>query len=73
MLSMVGAVNVGSIGASGVVRFGDSYRVSPEITHKTSAGAGAFNTGDFITVDTISSVTNVNDADISDQNNIGNA
>lgn len=73
MLSVVGAVNVSHVGASGVIRFGDSYRISPKIASKSSAGSGSFNTGDFIRVDNIISVTNDNDGDISDQNQTGNA
>lgn len=71
MPGVVGAINVNSV--EGVVRFGDSVAISPKYTEKVYRGSGASNTGDFIRVDNINSVTNVNDADISDQNQIGNA
>lgn len=73
MPGVVGAINVSRVSPVSVVSFGDSYTISPKVGTKTYQGAGSGNTGNFMRVDSIKSVTNINDADISDQNKIGNA
>ncbi|QFT88316.1 putative spore germination protein GerPA [Bacillus sp. THAF10] len=67
MPAIVGAVNVNSIGNSGVFQIGDVFQMSLASTAKTFAGAGSFNTGDYITVSNTNSQTNTYDGDAVDQ------
>jgi spore germination protein PF len=68
MPSLIGAIKINSVGGSSVVNFGDSFKNAPSSSAKTNAGAGGFNTGDFIQTNTGFSSTNTGDPDISDQN-----
>lgn len=68
MPAIVGAVKVNSIGNSGVFNIGDVYRLSPQSTAKTFAGAGSFITGDYLRVRNERSTTNTYDQDAADQN-----
>ncbi|MGM9927234.1 MAG: spore germination protein [Bacillus sp. (in: firmicutes)] len=52
MPAIVGAIQVVSIGSSGVFHVGDVYKISPVSTAKTYAGAGSFNTGESLSVQT---------------------
>lgn len=67
MPAIVGAVNVNSIGNSGIFHIGDVFQMSPTSVAKTFAGAGSFNTGDAITVSNTNSQTNTYDQDVADQ------
>ncbi|MBM4764201.1 spore germination protein [Bacillus sp. B15-48] len=73
MPAIVGAVQVISIGSSGVFNIGDVYRVMPISSAKTFSGAGSFNTGDAITLHNNQSSTNTFDQDTFDQGNYFNA
>lgn len=72
MPAIVGAINVVSIGSSGVVNIGDVYSISPISSAKTFAGAGSFNTGDNMTVTNYNSNTITYDQDAADQLLMGN-
>jgi spore germination protein PA len=65
MPAIVGAVQVMSIGSSGVFHIGDVFKISPASTTKTFAG-GSFNTGDLSLYNNQSS-TNTYDGDLTDQ------
>ncbi|MDQ0217569.1 spore germination protein [Peribacillus cavernae] len=67
MPAIVGAVQVMSIGSSGVFNIGDVFKISPASTSKTFAGAGSFNTGEQISLYNNQSSTNTFDSDVSDQ------
>ncbi|MBM7586478.1 spore germination protein PA [Bacillus pakistanensis] len=67
MPAFVGAVQVISVGSSGVVHIGDVFQINPVSTAKTFAGAGSFVTGDGISVYNENSVTYTIDDDVSDQ------
>ncbi|MBY0095294.1 spore germination protein [Mesobacillus maritimus] len=73
MPAIVGAVQVISIGSSGVFNIGDAYKIMPVSTAKTFSGAGSFNTGDAITLYNNRSSTNTFDQDGVDQGNYFNA
>lgn len=73
MPAIVGAVQVISIGSSGVFHIGDAYKVMPVSTAKTFSGAGSFNTGDAITLYNNQSSTNTYDQDSIDQGILFNA
>ncbi|MFD1737247.1 spore germination protein [Bacillus salitolerans] len=66
MPSLVGSINITSVGG-GTFTVGDVFRISPDDSGFTTSGSGGFNTGDFMVVSNKKSVTNTNDADISDQ------
>ncbi|WP_100407428.1 spore germination protein [Bacillus solitudinis] len=68
MPAIVGAVKVISIGSSGVFNIGDVFTLSPSGTAKTFAGAGSFNTGDYLKVRNFHSVTKTYDQDANDSN-----
>ncbi|SDH49609.1 spore germination protein [Alteribacillus bidgolensis] len=68
MPAIVGAVKVINVGGSGVFNIGDVFTISPDSAVKTFAGAGSFNTGDFIKVRSNYSSTNTYDEDIADSN-----
>jgi spore germination protein PA len=68
MPSIVGNVKIISVGSSSVVHFGDSFIIAPITTNKTFAGAGSFNTGDFLRVYNAYSTTVTNDSDLVENN-----
>ncbi|GAE35446.1 spore germination protein [Halalkalibacter akibai] len=68
MPAIVGAVKVNSVGNSGVFNIGDVYRMAPQSTAKTFAGAGSFNTGDYLKIRNDKSITNTYDNDVVDSN-----
>ncbi|OIJ10764.1 spore gernimation protein GerPA [Anaerobacillus arseniciselenatis] len=68
MPAIVGAVKVNSIGSSGVFNIGDVFTISPKSTAKTFAGAGSFNTGDYLKISNEYSATNTYDKDLADAN-----
>lgn len=72
MPAIVGAVQVISIGSSGVFNIGDVYKIMPVSTAKTFSGAGSFNTGDAMHVYNNQSSTNTFDLDGIDQGNYFN-
>jgi spore germination protein PF len=72
MPAIVGPCKINSIGG-GVVNFGDSFYLSPKDAAKTTAGSGAFNTGDFIMTNSGVSATNTIDQDVNDQQLTANA
>lgn len=73
MPAIVGAVQVISIGSSGVFNIGDVYKLKPTSYAKTFSGAGSFNTGENITLYNNQSSTNTYDQDGVDQGNYFNA
>ncbi|HET7628698.1 MAG TPA: spore germination protein [Bacillales bacterium] len=73
MPGVVGVLKVNSVGSSGVLHVGDVYSIAPNSALKTFAGAGSFNTGDYISIDNQHSVTRTIDEDTVDASNIGNA
>lgn len=70
MPAVVGAIKILSVGPSSIVHIGDSIQLAPTSTSKTFAGAGSFNTGDFIRTYSVVSTTNTYDNDINDSNNV---
>lgn len=68
MPGIVGAIKIISVGPSSIVHIGDSVQLAPQSTSKTFAGAGSFNTGDYLRVMNWYSNTNTNDRDIADSN-----
>ncbi|CQR47014.1 putative spore germination protein GerPF [Paraliobacillus sp. PM-2] len=66
MPAIVGPIKIVSVGG-GVINFGDSFYLSPKSASKTAAGAGAFNTGDFINTNSGLNATNTLDPDAVDQ------
>jgi len=68
MPAIVGAVKVINVGSSGVFNIGDVFNIAPVSTAKTFAGAGSFNTGDYLKVRNHRSSTNTYDKDIADSN-----
>lgn len=66
MPAIVGAVKVINVGGSGVFNIGDVFTITPYSAVKTFAGAGSFNTGDFIKVKSNYSSTNTYDMDVVD-------
>ncbi len=72
MPSIVGPIKINSVGG-GVINFGDSFYLAPKSTSKTAAGAGSFNTGDFICTNSGLNSTNPVDPDVNDQNVTANA
>ncbi|WEG12331.1 spore germination protein [Pullulanibacillus sp. KACC 23026] len=72
MPAVVGAVKVNSISGSGIFHIGDVWRINANSTLKTFAGAGSFNTGDYLYVQNGYSMTSTNDSDFIDNVNFGN-
>ncbi|UUZ85721.1 spore germination protein [Paenibacillus sp. P26] len=68
MPAIVGAIKILSVGPSSIVHIGDSIQLAPSSISKTFAGAGSFNTGDFVRTYNMMNNTNTNDSDISDAN-----
>lgn len=68
MPAIVGAVKINALGASAVFNIGDVFTISPVSTAKTFAGAGSFNTGDYLNVRNEYSTTNTYDKDFADGN-----
>ena len=50
------------------MQIGDAIQLSPESSNKTYAGAGSFNTSDFMTNNSAFSSTNTLDPDVNDGN-----
>lgn len=67
MPAFVGAVQVISVGSSGVFHIGDVFQIRPVSSAKTFAGAGSFITGKGISVYNENSVTYTIDDDTLDQ------
>ncbi|WP_332692670.1 spore germination protein [Halalkalibacter lacteus] len=68
MPAIVGAVKVISVGSSGVFNIGDVFTMNPVSTSKTFAGAGSFNTGDYLKIRNDHSITKTYDQDVNDSN-----
>lgn len=66
MPAIVGAIKILSVGPSSVVHIGDCLQISPQSSTKTFAGAGSFNTGDFLRTNNAFSATNTLDSDLID-------
>ncbi|ACJ34585.1 spore germination protein [Anoxybacillus flavithermus] len=73
MPALVGPIKINLVASGAVMQVGDTLYVSPKISSKTFAGAGAFNTGNFIIANNGISFTNTLDSDVFDQNVVGNA
>ena len=67
MPAIVGAIQVVSVGSSGVFHVGDVYKIAPISTAKTYAGAGSFNTGESLSVTNYDSKLTLNDNENIDQ------
>lgn len=72
MPSIVGPVNINSVGGSSIVNFGDSFYLSPKSTSKSFSGSGSFNTGNVVGTSNGLSSTNTNDPDAIDTSNTAN-
>lgn len=72
MPAIVGAVQVISVGSSGVFNIGDVYKIIPISTAKTFAGAGSFNTGIDLYINNNQNTTLTYDQDLQDQGNFLN-
>ncbi|CAG7604986.1 putative spore germination protein GerPA [Paenibacillus solanacearum] len=70
MPAVVGAIKILSVGPSSIVHIGDSIQLAPTSTTKTFAGAGSFNTGDYVRTYSVVSNTNTIDNDVNDANNV---
>ncbi|TVY09538.1 spore germination protein [Paenibacillus cremeus] len=70
MPAIVGAIKILSVGTSSIVHIGDSIQLAPVATVKTFAGAGSFNTGDYVRTYSVVSHTNTYDNDVNDANNV---
>ncbi|CAG7621717.1 spore germination protein [Paenibacillus allorhizosphaerae] len=70
MPAVVGAIKILSVGPSSIVHIGDSIQLAPTSTTKTFAGAGSFNTGDYVRTYSVVSNTNTYDNDVNDANNV---
>ncbi|WP_281887993.1 spore germination protein [Paenibacillus sp. YYML68] len=68
MPAIVGAIKINSVGSSSIVHIGDSVQVAPISVAKTFAGAGSFNTGDYLRTYNYVSTTNTYDNDVADSN-----
>ncbi|TBL73056.1 spore germination protein [Paenibacillus thalictri] len=66
MPAIVGNIKILNVGPSSIVHIGDALQLAPQSTSKTFAGAGSFNTGDFLRAYTVASSTNTNDSDLID-------
>lgn len=64
--SLIGCIEIVSVGSSSIVQFGDSIQLSPNSNSKTYAGAGSFLTGDLANTNNAISTTNTNDSDVVD-------
>ncbi|NNU89594.1 MULTISPECIES: spore germination protein [Anoxybacillus] len=73
MPALVGPIKINLVASGAVMQVGDTLYVSPKISSKTFAGAGAFNTGNFIITNNGISFTNTLDSDVFDQNVVSNA
>lgn len=72
MPSMVGFINIISMGSSSVFTVGDAFYMSPTSYATTYAGSGSFNTGDGLYVTNYENSTNITDANQIDQPIVGN-
>jgi spore germination protein PA len=72
MPAIVGAVKVNNISSSGVFNIGDVFNIAPTASTKAFAGAGSFNTGDFIKNINYHSVTQTYDTEVTDASNMSN-
>lgn len=61
MPAIVGAIKIVSVATGSIVHIGDSIQLAPVSTSKVFAGAGSFNTGDFVR--TVNAVNNTNTYD----------
>jgi len=68
MPAIVGAIKILSVGTGSIVQIGDSVQLAPHTIAKTFAGAGSFNTGDYLRTYNYVSTTNTYDNDVSDGN-----
>lgn len=66
MTGIVGNLKIVSVGSSSIVHIGDSVYLAPQSTAKTFAGAGSFNTGDYLRTYNTYSQTNTYDPDVVD-------
>ncbi|WP_257347031.1 spore germination protein [Pseudalkalibacillus decolorationis] len=73
MPAFVGAIKINDVSGSSIVNIGDIYHAEPRSQTKTFAGAGSFNTGDYLRVHNGYSVTHTVDPDNVDNSNIGNS
>lgn len=71
MPAIIGPVQIINVGG-GIVQFGDAFFISPKSNSKSSAGAGAGNSGGFIITNNWISVNNVIDTNLIDQPTVGN-
>ncbi|PGT89269.1 spore germination protein [Bacillus sp. AFS040349] len=72
MPALVGPIMLNRIRDAAVFKVGDTFSLSPKSQDESSVGAGALNTGDFIEIENVFTITNFEDSDIVDQPNTFN-
>jgi len=72
MPGIVGVLKVNTVSSSAVLHVGDVFNIAPNSQIKTYAGAGSFNTGDFMDVNNSRNTTRVNDPDLIDNSELAN-
>ncbi len=68
MPAIVGVIKISRVSSGSIVHIGDSIQLAPRSTAKTFAGAGSFNTGDFLRTYNYVSTTNTIDKEVADSN-----
>ncbi|KUP07743.1 spore gernimation protein GerPF [Bacillus coahuilensis m2-6] len=71
MPAIVGPVQIQNVGG-GTVQFGDTVFMNPKSASKSFSGSGGGNTGPFIIVNNVFSITNTFDANGIDMPVVGN-
>ena len=66
MPAVVGAIKIINVGPASTVQIGDAVLIAPQSVSKTFAGAGSFNTGDYLRTFNTVSATNTYDMDTVD-------
>lgn len=72
MPGVVGVLKVNSVSSGSVLHVGDVFNIAPSSEIKSFAGAGSFNTGDFMNVHNAHNTTRTYDPDQLDASNVGN-
>ncbi len=67
-----GPVQIDAISVTGIVKFGDSFVLSPKGVSEASAGSGAFNNGFAAVINNGVNYTNYIDPNVNDQPIAGN-
>ncbi|WP_039075630.1 MULTISPECIES: spore germination protein [Bacillus] len=67
MPAIVGPIYIMSISGDAAASFGDVFAISPKSVDHSGAGSGAFQLGDFVSINNQTSKTLFKDADIIDE------